>query len=79
VEGRFLLWACIAAAVVGLAVGLRFRVPMLLFTAIIICAVTVGIGVHSDWSAYRTIAITIRFLAIEQVFYLAGLFAASRR
>jgi hypothetical protein len=74
----FLLWAFLAAAAIGFAIGLRFRVTMLFAAAVIFTAVTLTVAIYSAWPASRTIEVLIGLLAIQQLLYLIGLFASGR-
>jgi hypothetical protein len=74
-----LVWACLAAAGVGFAIGLRFRVTLLLAAAGLLSVLTVGFAVYSGWSVGRTIAVLALLLAIQQGSYLIGIVASSHR
>ncbi len=74
-----LVWACLAAALVGLAVGLRFRVTMLLATSALLSLATIAVAISAGWSFVHTIAVLLLLLAILQGSYLIGLFATLRR
>jgi hypothetical protein len=78
-EGTDLLWACLAAAGSGLAIGLRFRVPLLLAAAAILSFATLAVAVYEGWSVTRTLGVLFLLLAFQQGFYLLGLFASLRR
>jgi hypothetical protein len=74
-----LVWACLAAAAVGLAVGLRFRLTMLLATSALLSLATIAVAISAGWSFGHTIAMLLLLLGILQVSYLIGLFATLRR
>lgn len=74
-----MLWACLAAAGVGLAIGLRFRVTLLLVAAVLLSAATIGVAIYEGWTVAHTLAVLFLLLAIQQAFYLIGLFASVRR
>lgn len=78
-EGTDLLWACLAAAGSGLVIGLRFRVPLLLAAATVLSSATLAVAVYDGWSVARTIGVLFLLLALQQVFYLVGLFMSVRR
>jgi hypothetical protein len=77
--GSILVWACLAAAGVGLAIGLRFRVTFLLATAGLMSAATVAVAILLGWSFSHTIAVLALLLAIQQGSYLIGVLASLRR
>lgn len=72
-----MLWAFVAAAIVGVAIGLRFRVPLLLVSAILISVATLAFAVYSGWPVVSTITAIFGLLAVQQVSYLIGLVASS--
>jgi hypothetical protein len=74
-----MLWAFLAAAGAGLAIGLRFRVTMLLAAGAVLSALTVAAAIHSGWTVSRTLTMLVLLLATQQAAYLVGLVAASRR
>ncbi len=78
-EGTNLLWACLAAAGSGLAIGLRFRVPFLLAAAALLSVTTLAAAIYDGWSIPRTLGVLLLLLALQQGFYLIGLFATLRR
>lgn len=73
-----MVWACLAAAIVGLAIGLRFRVAFLLAAAWFMGGATIAVGLRAGWSIVHTLAVLLLVLAVTQVGYLIGLWAASR-
>jgi hypothetical protein len=78
-EETSLVWACLAAAGIGFAIGLRFRVTMLLAAAALFSVATIAVAIHADWSLARTIAVLFLLLATQQGAYLVGLYASVRR
>lgn len=72
-----MLWAFLATAAVGLAIGLRFRIPFLLASAILFSVATVGVAAHFGWSISYTIIIIFGLLAALQGSYLVGLLVSS--
>lgn len=74
-----MLWACLAAAAVGLAIGLRFRVTLLLAAAVLFSAGTLAVAIYAGWTIVQTLAALLLLLVIQQGFYLIGLFASVRR
>jgi len=74
-----LLWACLAAAAVGLAIGLRFRVTLLFAAAVLLSVVTVAVAIWAGWTVVQTLGAVLLLLVIQQGFYLIGLFASPRR
>ncbi|MFA5901445.1 MAG: hypothetical protein WC829_20275 [Hyphomicrobium sp.] len=73
------MWACLATAIAGLVTGLRFRAPMLFIAALFLTIATIGVAIYLQWSVARTVMALVLLLAIHQISYLIGLFAASRR
>jgi hypothetical protein len=74
-----LVWACLAAAGIGFAIGLRFRVTLLLAAAALLSAATVAVAVYAGWTLAHTLAVLVLLLALQQGAYLIGLFASMRR
>ncbi len=74
-----MLWACLAAAAVGLAIGLRFRVTLLFAAAVLLSVVTVAVAIWAGWTVIQTLGAVLLLLVIQQGFYLIGLFASPRR
>ncbi len=74
-----MLWACLAAAAVGLAIGLRFRVTLLFAAAVLLSVVTVAVAIWAGWTVVQTLGAVLLLLVIQQGFYLIGLFASPRR
>ena len=77
--GTIVVWACLAAALSGFAIGLRFRVTMMLPAALVLAGVTIAVSTSSGWSFSRTATVLLLLLAIQQCSYLVGLFASLRR
>jgi hypothetical protein len=77
--GPILVWACLAAAGVGFAIGMRFRVTLLLAAAVLLSVVTIAVAIHAGWSVSHTVGVLVLLLAIQQASYLLGLFASMRR
>ncbi len=73
-----MIWACLASAIAGLSIGLKFRAPFLLAATTAAATATVGAAVHLSWSLLHTITVMFLMLAILQIAYLIGL-AVSRR
>jgi hypothetical protein len=78
-RGILLLWACLAVAISGFAIGLRFRVTVIVPAALVLAGVTIAASISSGWSLSRTVAVLLLLLAIQQCSYLVGLFASLRR
>jgi hypothetical protein len=78
-EETSLVWACLAAAGTGFAIGLRFRVTMLLAAAALFSVGTIALAIQSGWSVSHTIGVLFLLLAIQQGAYLIGLYASVRR
>ncbi len=74
-----MLWACLAAAAVGLALGLRFPVTLLFAAAVLLSVVTVAVAIWAGWTVIQTLGAVLLLLVIQQGFYLIGLFASPRR
>jgi hypothetical protein len=74
-----LLWACLAAAAVGLAIGLRFRVTLLFAAAVLLSFATVAVAIWAGWTVVQTLGAVLLLLVIQQGFYLIGLVASLRR
>jgi hypothetical protein len=74
-----LLWACLATALLGLAIGLRFRVTFLLAAAGLMTVATIAVAILFEWSFSHTIAVLALLLAIQQGSYLIGVLASLRR
>ncbi len=74
-----MLWACLAAAALGLAIGLRSRINLLLAAAFLTSAATIVFAIWEGWTFVGALAAVFLLLAIEQVFYLVGLFVSMRR
>lgn len=74
-----MLWACLAAAAVGLAIGLRFRVTLLFAAAVLISTATIAVAIYAGWTVAQTVLALLLLLAVQQGFYLIGLFASLRR
>jgi hypothetical protein len=73
------VWACLAAAISGFAIGLRFRVTMMVPAALVLAGVTIAVSISSGWGFSRTATVLLLLLAIQQSSYLVGLFASVRR
>lgn len=73
------MWACLAAAIVGLAIGLRFRVAFLVAAAWLVAGGTVVVGLQAGWSTLRILAVLLLVLACTQIGYIIGLWATSLR
>ena len=73
-----MLFAILAAAGSGLAIGLRFRVNMLFAASVVFGLGTIAVAIHSGWSITHTIAILLLLLGVQQGAYLLGLVLAAR-
>ena len=73
------MWACLAAAGVGFAIGLRFRVTLLLAAAVLLSVATIAVAIDAGWSVSHTVGVLVLLLAIQQASYLLGLLASMRR
>ncbi len=71
-----MLWMFLAAAVTGIVIGLRFRVPMLLVCGLVLA----GTGAAASMARGATFVATILeqggLLVILSIAYLCGLWAA---
>jgi hypothetical protein len=77
--GTIVVWACLAAALSGFAIGLRFRVTMMVAAALALAGITIAVSILSGWGFSRTATVLLLLLAIQQCSYLIGLFASLRR
>lgn len=73
------MWACLAAALSGFAIGLRFRVTMMVPAALALAGVTIAVSISSGWGLSRTVGVLLLLLAVQQCSYLVGLLASLRR
>jgi len=73
------VWACLAAAGVGFAIGMRFRVTLLLAAAALLTVATIAVAINAGWSVAHTAGVLVLLLAIQQASYLLGLYASVRR
>ena len=74
-----MVWAYLAAALSGFAIGLRFRVTMMLPAALVLAGVTIAVSISFGWAFSRTATVLLLLLAIQQCSYLVGLFTSLRR
>lgn len=73
-----MLWACLAAAIAGLGIGLWFRIPFLLVAACLLGIATLILGPLSGWSYLDTFLSLVLLLVILEASYLVGLWAGRR-
>lgn len=73
------MWACLAAAGVGFAIGMRYRVTLLLAAAALLSVATIAVAIQAGWSVSHTVGVLVLLLAVQQASYLLGLFASVRR
>ena len=73
-----MLFAVLAAAATGLAIGLRFRVNMLLAASVVFGLGTIAVALYSGWSIAHSFAILLLVLGVQQGAYLIGLFLVAR-
>lgn len=73
------MWACLAAAGVGFAIGMRYRVTLLLAAAALLSVATIAVAIQAGWSVSHTAGVLVLLLAVQQASYLLGLFASVRR
>ena len=71
-------WTLIAAGAWGVAIGLRFRVPVLLAATILVAIVGLGLGLHGG-NILRATLNTMLTLATLQIGYLVGLVLTCKR
>ena len=64
----------LATAVIGIATGLRFRIPLLASSAVLLSVATAGAAAHIGWSVSCTMTTILGVLAVQQGSYLIGLF-----
>jgi hypothetical protein len=72
-----LLFAVLAAAGSGLAIGLRFRVNMLFPASSVTAVGTIAAALLLRWSLSRTILMLVILLGAQQIGYLIGLLLAA--
>jgi hypothetical protein len=70
------LWTFLATAVIGIATGLRFRVPLLALSALLMSVAAGGAAAHLGWTVSGAMTAILSVLAIQQGSYLIGLFVA---
>ncbi len=73
-----MLSALLGAAASGLAIGLRFRVNMLLSASSVFSIGTIAAALFFGWSLGHTIGVLLILLVVQQSAYLIGLFAVAR-
>ena len=73
------MWACLAAAGIGLLAGMRYKVPVMLVLALMVVVGTIAVAVIFDWTLQRAIGSLVLLLAIQQSAYLVGLLLSARR
>jgi len=77
--GPNLVWACLAAAGIGLLVGMRYKVTVMLVLALMVVVGTIAVAAIFDWTLQRAIGALIMLLAVQQSAYLVGLLLSTRR
>jgi len=70
------LWTFLATAVIGIATGLRFRIPMLVLSALLMSVAAGGVAAQLGWTVSGTMTAIISLLVVQQGSYLVGLFVA---
>jgi len=73
------LWIFLATAVIGITTGLRFQIPLLALSAVLLSVATGGAGAHLGWSVSDTMITILGVLAVQQGSYLIGLSVTSHR
>jgi len=51
---------------------------MVFAAAVVLAAGVFAVGISSKWAASRTVEVAVGSLAIQQLFYLIGLFVSGR-
>ncbi len=74
-----MLWIFLATAVIGITTGLRFQIPLLAVSAILLSVATGGAGVHLGWPVSDTMITILGVLAVQQGSYLIGLSVTCHR
>jgi hypothetical protein len=74
-----LVWACLAAAGIGLLAGMRFKAPVMLVLALMVVVGTVAVAMVFDWTPLRAIGVLALLLTVQQSAYLVGLLLSARR
>ena len=74
-----MVWACLAAAGIGLLVGMRYKVTVMLVLALMVVVGTIAVAVIFDWTLQRAIGALVMLLAVQQTAYLIGLLLSTRR
>ena len=68
-----MVWATIIVSVLGISLGLRFRVPMLVGTSVAVVALSFVVALFSQQPLLTTLALTYILLMALQGGYLVGL------
>jgi hypothetical protein len=66
-------WAMLAVSLIGLLLGIRLRVPALVFAAMILVVAGIGFGQVAQWSLQRTALSVLAALVVLNCTYLVGL------
>ena len=74
-----MVWACLAAAGIGLLAGMRFKAPVMLVLALMVVVGTIAVAVIFDWTPLRALGVLALLLAVQQSAYLVGLLLSARR
>ena len=74
-----MVWACLAAAGIGLLAGMRYKEPVMLVLALMVVVGTIAVAVIFDWTLQRAIGALVMLLAVQQSAYLVGLLLSARR
>ena len=73
------MWACLAAAGIGLLAGMRFKAPVMLVLALMVVVGTVAAAMVFEWTPLRAIGVLALLLTVQQSAYLVGLLLSARR
>ena len=73
------MWACLAAAGIGLLAGMRYKAPVMLILALMVVVGTIAVAAIFDWTLQRAIGALVMLLAVQQSAYLIGLLLSTRR
>ena len=74
-----MVWACLAAAGIGLLAGMRYKAPVMLVLALMVVVGIIAVAVIFDWTLQRAIGALVMLLAVQQSAYLVGLLLSARR
>jgi len=72
-----MIYTLLVMATIGVATGLRFRIPLIASSAVLLSVGTSGGAVYFAWSLSDTMIIILGVLAVHQSSFLIGLFLAT--